>query len=125
MAVAPMQMFINGLGLSSLYGILAVGLTIAFGVMRIINFAHGELYMVGAYSVWLFYSVGGLPFPAAVLMGVAVVVGISIAMERGIFGPLRGNATSGLLGAIAVMFILQVLVGQIFGLGFNKPVPAA
>lgn len=125
MAVAPLQVFINGLGLSSLYGILAVGLTIVFGVMRIINFAHGELYMVGAYSVWLFYSVGGLPFPAAVLMGVAVAGGIGIAMERGIFGPLRGSAFSGLLGAIAVMFILQVLMGQIFGLGFNKPVPSA
>ena len=125
MGVAPEQIFINGLGLSALYLMIALGLTLAFGVMRIVNFAHGELYMVGAYGVWLFYSVGGLPFFAAVVMSAAVVGGIGIAMERGIFRPLREEPMSGLLGAIAVVFILQVLVGQIFGLGFNKPVSSA
>ena len=51
-----MQIVLNGLTLGSLYCLVAVGLTLVFGVMGIVNFAHGELYMLGAYAVLWFYG---------------------------------------------------------------------
>jgi branched-chain amino acid transport system permease protein len=123
--VAPAEILINAIGLSALYVMVAVGLTLAFGVMRILNFAHGELYMVGAYGAWIFYAQGVLPFPAAVAVSAAIVSGVGLIIERGVFRPLREAPFSGLLGAIGVMFILQVFVGQVWGLGLNKIVPLA
>lgn len=125
MQLAPEQIFLNGLGLGALYIMVAMGLTLAFGVMKILNFSHGELYMVGAYSMWLFHAELGLSFPVAAAIGCVIVGVIGLVVERGIFRPLRDKPFSGLLGAIGVMFILQVLMGQIFGLGLNKTVPAA
>lgn len=107
-----------------LYVMVAVGLTLVFGVMRTANFAHGEFFMVGSYTVWLLYSRGGWPFFAAVLAAMGVVVGIGLIAERGIFRPLRGNITAGFVASIGLIFILQVAVGRIWGLGVAKPVPS-
>lgn len=108
-----------------LYAVVAVGLALIFGVMRTANFAHGEFFMVGAYTVWLLYARGDWPFPAAVLAAVGVVAGIGLITERTIFRPLRGNVVAGLIASLGLVFILQVIVGRIWGLGMSKPVPPA
>jgi len=119
------QTIVNGLVTSSFYALIAVGLSLVFGVMNIVNFAHGELYMLGAYMVWFLYAVGNMPFFAAVGVAIVVVALLGILLERGIFRPVRGNMLSALIISVGMVFILQVSVGQIWGVGKMKPVPAA
>jgi len=119
-----LQTIINGVQLSSFYALLAIGLSLVFGVAGIANLAHGELYMLGAYVVWLFYGVRGLNYIGAVLLAMLLVGGFGIVIERGIFRPLRGNVLSVAIISVGLLFILQVLVGQIWGLGYPKRVDA-
>jgi len=116
------QTIINGIQLSSFYALLAIGLSLVFGVAGIANLAHGEFYMLGAYVVWLFYGLRGLNFFAAVLLAMLLVGGLGIVIERGIFKPLRGNVLGVAIISVGLLFILQVLVGQIWGLGYPKRV---
>ena len=117
-----LQTIINGIQLSSFYALLAIGLSLVFGVAGIANLAHGELYMLGAYVVWLFYGVRGLNYVGAVLLAMLLVGGFGIIIERGIFKPLRGNVLGVAIISVGLLFILQVLVGQIWGLGYPKRV---
>lgn len=119
------QTIVNALVTSAFYALIAVGLSLVFGVMTIVNFAHGELYMLGAYTVWFLYAVAHWPFFAAVGVAIVAVGLLGILLERGIFRPVRGNPLSALIISIGIVFILQVSVGQIWGVGKMKPVPAA
>lgn len=120
LAVAA-QLLLNGIMLTAFYCLFAVGLTLVFGVMKIINFAHGELFMLGAFVAWLAVSAGSnlIPLPLLFFLGVAaamVVVGLlGIAQERAIFRPLRTNPLGGFLAAFGLAYILQVSAGKIFG----------
>jgi len=116
------QTIINGIQLSSFYALLAIGLSLVFGVAGIANLAHGEFYMLGAYVVWLFYGLRGVNYVAAVLLAMLLVGGLGIVIERGIFKPLRGNVLGVAIISVGLLFILQVLVGQIWGLGYPKRV---
>ena len=119
------QTCINALVASSFFALTAVGLVLIFGVMGIVNFAHGEFFMVGAYTVWIFYSKMGWPFFIAVLAALVVVTLIGLLMERFLFRPMRDNPLGGLINSIGVLFILQVLAVKIGGLGLMKHVPSA
>lgn len=119
------QTIANALVMSAFYALIAVGLTLVFGVMDIANFAHGEFYMLGAYVVWLLYAVGHWPFFAAVGAAILLVGVLGVIVERGIFRPVRGNILSGFIMSVGLVFILQVFVGQVWGVGKMKPVPAA
>jgi len=122
------QLFFNALGLSGFYALFAVGLTLVFGVMKIINFAHGELYMIGAYFAWLVVSAGSDFLPLIPLLFLGLVVGIlfvgglGVGIERAIFRPLRVSPLSGFMASVGLLYVLQVLVGQTFGLK-EKSVP--
>ncbi|MFQ5984452.1 MAG: branched-chain amino acid ABC transporter permease [Alphaproteobacteria bacterium] len=119
------QTTVNALVASSFAALMAVGLVLIFGVMRIVNFAHGELYMVGAYAVWWLYAVNGWPFFLAVAGAIVVVGVIGLVMERFLFRPMRDNPLGGLIMSVGVLFILQVLAGDFFGVGLMKHVPPA
>jgi len=120
-----LQTCVNALVASSFFALTAVGLVLIFGVMGIVNFAHGEFLMAGAYSVWFFYSKLGWPFYMAVMVAVVIVALIGLLMERGLFRPMRDNPLGGLINSIGVLFILQVLAVKIGGLGLMKHVPSA
>lgn len=120
-----LQTLANSVVASGFYGIMAVGLALVFGVMRMANYAHGEFFMVGAYAVWLLYGEANWPFFPAVVAGMGIVIGIGLLAERGIFRPVRGNVVTGFIMSIGMVFILQVLVGRIWGVGLAKPVPLA
>lgn len=119
------QMILNGLMTSSFYALIAVGLSLVFGVMHIVNFAHGEFYMVGAYTVWVLFAL--LHWPFFVAVGVAIVVGglLGLISEKLIFRRARGNVLNGFIMSVGLVFILQVAVVEIWGVGKMKPVPAA
>jgi len=117
------QSLANGIVLGSIYAMVAVGLALAFGVMQMANFAHGEFFMLGAYVVYILYALGDMPFPAAVILAFPIVALFGIATERLIFRPTRGNVLAGFMATAGVAFILQVLVGQTWGVGLMRSVP--
>ena len=116
------QTVVNGWVTSFSYAVLAVGLALIFGVARLANFAWGEFFMLGAYMVWLLYTIGGLPFPVALLGAMGVVGGMGLITEVGIFRRLRGNIPATFMAATGLIYILQVFVGQVWGVGRTKPV---
>jgi branched-chain amino acid transport system permease protein len=119
------QTILNGLMTSSFYALIAVGLSLVFGVMHIVNFAHGEFYMLGAYTVWVLFAKMHWPFFAAVGAGIVMVGLLGGVSERLVFRHARGKVLSGFIMSVGMFFILQVLVVKIWGLGKMKPVPAA
>ena len=109
------QIIVNGVMLSSLYVLIALGLTLVFGVMRVINFAHGELYMLGAYMVWWLYSLNHLNYVLVVLLAAVVVGVLGIGLERVVFRPLRATPMMGLLASVGVSLALQITMLAAFG----------
>ena len=117
------QTLVNALMQSSFVALMAVGLVLIFGVMRVINFAHGEFYMAGAYVVFWLYAQHQLPFFAAVVAAMIIVGIIGLIMEQILFKPMRDNPLGGLIMSVGVLFILQVLAAVIFGVGLMKHIP--
>lgn len=109
--------------LTCIYALVAVGMAIVFGVMKMANMAHGEFVMVGAYCVWLLYAVAGWPFPAAVIGAIAIVAALGLGVERAIFRPLRGQVVIGYIATAGLMFMMQVGVGRIWGVGRPEIIP--
>ncbi len=118
-----LQTVVNSAVMSVLYALIAVGFTLVFGVMGVLNLAHGELYMVGAYVVWIAYAQSGIPFPLAIVLAVVIVAGIGMMMERGLFRPMRGRPLMGLIMSVGMIFILQVFVATTWHVGLMKQVP--
>jgi len=116
------QTFANALVLGSIYAMVAVGLAIAFGVMQMANFSHGEFFMAGAYVVYVLYSLLGLSFPVAVIAAFPIVAMIGVIFERLLFRPTRGNVLAGFMATAGAGFIMQVLVGQQWGVGLMRSV---
>jgi len=110
-----LQTCINAIYAASYMSLIAVGLVLIFGVMGVINFAHGELYMLGAYVVVFLYADNQLPFFAAVAAGLVFVGLVGIVMERALFRPMRGNPLGGLIMSIGFLLILQALAVLGFG----------
>lgn len=117
------QSITNGLIQSGFFALAAVGLVLIFGVMGVVNFAHGELVMAGAYTVWYLHAQNGVPFLLTILIAIIIVTGIGLLMERFLFRPTRADPLGGLICSIGVLFILQVLATLIGGDGPSKQVP--
>ena len=109
------QTGLNAVYAASYISLIAVGLVLIFGVMGVINFAHGELYMAGAYTVVLLYTDFAVPFFVAVATGLIFVGCLGLAMERALFRPLRDNPLGGLVASIGFLMILQALAVLGFG----------
>lgn len=114
---------INGLIQGGFFALFAVGLVLIFGVMGVVNFAHGELVMIGAYSIWLLHAQQGMGFIPALLIAIVVVTLIGLLMERFLFRPTRNDPLAGLICSIGVLFILQVAATMVGGDGPSKQVP--
>ena len=109
------QTGLNAVYAASYISLIAVGLVLIFGVMGVVNFAHGELYMAGAYAVVLFYTDFQFPFFLAVALGLLFVGVLGLLMERALFRPLRDNPLGGLVASIGFLVILQSLAVMGFG----------
>ncbi len=118
------QTLANAVAASSMYALIAVGLTLAFGVMQMANLAHCHFFMLGAYTVYALYALGGWPFWAAVAAALVVGAVIGLAVERGIFRPLRGDVVGGFIATAGLMFVFEVFVGEIWGWGHMRPIPS-
>lgn len=109
------QMLVNGLLSSLIYVIMALGFTLIFGIMRIVNFAHGEFYMVGAIVVLFLFGTLGWPFFLAALAGGVITALLGIFLERMLFRRLVGDELAGMIMSLAVGIVLQSLVLIFFG----------
>ena len=121
------QLLINFVTLSSFYSCFAVGLALVFGVMRVINFAHGEFYMLGGYAVWVVMTVAsGLPLPVvfvmALIIGPIVVGFIGLVVEVLMFRPMQENPFAGFMASLGLAYVLQVLAAMGFGV-VSKSLP--
>ena len=118
-----LQSVANGLIQGGFYALFAIGLVLIFGVMRVVNFAHGELVMVGAFTIWLLHAQFGLGYIPAIGAAIVLVTGIGLFMEQFLFRPTRSDPLAGLICSIGVLFILQVFATLVGGEGPSKQVP--
>ncbi len=118
-----LQTGLNAAYAASYLALVAVGLVLIFGVMGIVNFAHGELFMLGAYLVVALYSDLGLPFPLVVAIGLVFVGCVGLLMEWTMFRPLRDNPLGGLVASIGFLMILQALASIGFGVRMEHVPP--
>ncbi len=111
--------FINalfiGISLASIWLLAALGLTIIYGTMGVINMAHGEFIMLGAYSTYVFQSILGLPFLLCLPLSFFVVAAIGLLVERSIIRPLYARPLDTLLATWGLSLILIQSVRLIFG----------
>jgi branched-chain amino acid transport system permease protein len=87
-----LQHLLNGLLLGATYSLLGIGLTLVFGLMNVVNFAHGEFYTLGAYAVFAALAGAGLSFFAAIPLAIAVGALAGAVCERALLRPLRGES---------------------------------
>ncbi len=109
------QVQIDAIGLGAIFALMAVGIGLVFGVMRLVNFAYGQLIMAGAFAL-AFASERDWPVWAGIALCFAVVLALSLAMERVVFRPLRSqSAAVMLIATFAVAFLLQSIALLWFG----------
>jgi len=109
------QIAFNGIVLSSIYVLLAVGFNLVWGILGIFNFAHGHFYMLGAFLTWYFISSLGFNFYIAfIFSGVCIFVMAAIAL-KGVLGPLRENEFVCVISSLGLCSLIEGLVSAIFG----------
>ena len=110
-----LNQLINGLQIGSIYALIALGYTMVYGIVKLINFAHGDIIMVGAYAALLAMTALGVPFYIAIVISMAVCVVVGVVIERVAYKPLRSSPRiSSLITAIGVSIFLQNLAQTIF-----------
>ena len=110
-----LQVQVDAIGLGASYALMAVGIGLVFGVMRLVNFAYGQLIMSGAFAL-AFASDRDWPVAVGIVLCFAVVLALSLAMERVVFRPLRTqSAAVMLIATFAVAFLLQSIALLWFG----------
>ena len=110
-----LQVQVDAIGLGSIFALMAVGIGLVFGVMRLVNFAYGQLIMAGAFAL-AFASERDWPVGVGIALCFAVVLALSLAMERVVFRPLRTQSPAVMLIAtFAVAFLLQSIALLWFG----------
>jgi branched-chain amino acid transport system permease protein len=101
------QAALNGLVIGAMYMLMAVGFTLTFGIMRVVNFAHGEFYMLGAFAGFFTYVQWEMPFVVCLAIA-AVTVGIlGMLIERTLIQPFRSDEMSGMIATLAISVIIQ------------------
>jgi branched-chain amino acid transport system permease protein len=112
------QVIANGLYLGAQYALIALGLTLIFGLMNVLNFAHGQMYVLGGFISYAFYGQLGLPFPIAVLASGVTLAVIGALMERYLFRTVIRRShreESTMLLAAATAFFFDAVILLIFG----------
>ena len=110
---------INGISLGSIYAIIALGYTMVYGIAKMLNFAHGDVIMVGAYVIFTVVVSLQLPIPLGILLAIILCTLLGVIIEKIAYKPLR-NATSSLavlITAIGVSYFLQNIALIVFGSG--------
>lgn len=111
-----MQHLINALSLGSLYALLAIGYTMVYGILRLINFAHGDIFMFGAYMAYYAITSFLLPWWVAFLLAIILTIIFGVMIEKAAYRPLRNSPRiSIMISAIGASFLVENLAIVIFG----------
>jgi branched-chain amino acid transport system permease protein len=117
------QQLLNGLTTGSVYALIALGYTMIYGILGLINFAQGEIYMCGAFVTVLLLATGQVNFFLAFMAGMAAAAFLGVILERLAFRPLRGShPLVPLISAIGASILLQSLALLLFG-PLDRPFP--
>ena len=112
------QVLINGTVLGCVYALIALGLTMVFSIMRVVNFAHGQMYMLGAFVVYYLYGEFGLPFFVALPAAAAVLGLVGVLFTRFFDQPVLASATreeNSMLMAVGTALLRENLALTVFG----------
>ena len=110
-----LNQLINGLHVGAIYALIALGYTMVYGIVRLINFAHGDILMVGAYTAVVMITTLNLPVPLVIILIILVCALFGVLIERVAYKPLRNSPRiSSLITAIGVSMLLQNLALLIF-----------
>lgn len=110
-----MSILIDGLSLGAIFALIALGYTMVYGIAKMLNFAHGDIIMVGAYAIFTTLSMGG-HIALAIFISVIICTVMGIVMEKLAYKPLRGaSPLAVLITAIGVSYLLQSVAQIIFG----------
>ena len=99
---------LNGLGTGAIYALIALGYTMVYGIVKLINFAHGDILMIGSYASVILMVSCGLPFPIALVLSILICATIGILIEKFAYKPLRNSPRiCALITAIGISYLLQ------------------
>lgn len=111
---------VNGLQLGLVYSLISLGYTMVYGIIRLINFAHGDVFMVGAFLAFFGFTYWGLPLPAAAMVSLLLTALLGVVIERLAYRPLRSAPKiSALISALGVSLFLQYFSSLKFVFGPN------
>ena len=117
------QYLVNGIVIGGTYSLIGMGMTLIFGIMRIVNFAHGEFYMLGAYFLYTLWAILGLNPVLSMLFTFVLILFLGIGFEQLFLRPLRKeSSTSSMLMTIGFSIVLQNAALLIWG-GATQTVP--
>ena len=115
------QQILNGLTLGSVYSLVALGLTLVYGILHIPNFSHGALFMAGAYAAFFAASVLGANYWLALAFAVIATAGIAVLSERLIFSRLRDNPPlHDMIAAIGLLLVIEAIAQAYWGADFHR-----
>ncbi len=110
------QMFINGASLGLIYALMAIGLSLIFGILRVVQYAHGELYMLGAYGLYYLCTRAELPYWIALPLSCGIIFAIGMGMQFVLLRPLRDRPILDYLAmTLALIFIISSAGLRFFG----------
>jgi len=115
MAAALLEQVINGLMTGSIYVLIALGMVLIYGVMHVLNFAHGVLFMLGGYFCHFFFTRLTGSYAIALLLSMAALAAVGIALERGVFRPLQGNLRNQVIASLGLILAIENLVVALWG----------
>lgn len=117
-----LEQILNGLQLGFVYALIAVGYTMVYGIIKLINFAHGDVFMVGAFVAYFGFAVWNLPWPLAVLVAMLACALLGMLIERLAYRPLREKGApriAALITAIGVSLFIEYFASLKFVFGPN------
>ena len=118
-----LQTGLNGMSLGAIYALGAVGLTLVYGILKLVNFAHGDMLAFGGYMAYLANVTWGLPFAAAVLFAMAMTAILGIIFELGLLKPMRERGAGILqllLISIGTAFIIRAFITFVWSTDFKQ-----
>jgi branched-chain amino acid transport system permease protein len=116
-----LQQLLNGMTLGGIYSLIALGLTLVYGILEIPNFAHGAFYMVGAFASFYLTNKLGFGYWWAMLASAACVAALAVVAERLVFHPLRhAPELSPMIAAIGLLLFLEALAQALWGTDFHR-----
>ena len=110
-----MQQFVNALSLGSLYALIAIGYTMVYGILRLINFAHGDVFMIGGYLAFYAVTTFMMPWWIAIIVAIGLTTIFGVGLERVAYRPLRDSPRiSIMISAIGASFLIENLAIVLF-----------